>query len=71
MTDVAKPSSHHVDFQPAADPGEPSFDPSEVELAPAPIAWRWGRPDMAALATGSLPVGSCGRRAAVPLRATL
>jgi hypothetical protein len=42
-----------VDFRPdAVDPSEPSavFDSSEVELAEAPITWRWGRPaDMAAL----------------------
>ena len=50
MTDVAKPSSHDVDFQPEANLREPWFDLSEVELAPAPITWRWGRPaDMAAM----------------------
>jgi hypothetical protein len=42
-----------VDFQPeAADPNEPSmvFDSDEVELADAPITWRWAKSvDMAAL----------------------
>lgn len=53
MTDIVKPSTRDVDFQPeAADPAEPLMvlDSSEVELAAAPITWRWGRPaDMAAL----------------------
>jgi hypothetical protein len=53
MASAMKTRNEEINFQPEAiDPGEPPsvFDSNEVELAPAPITWRWARPaDMAAL----------------------
>jgi hypothetical protein len=47
MAPAMKTRNEEINFQPEAiDPGEPPsvFDSNEVELADAPITWRWGAP---------------------------